>query len=746
MMPPWLWVWLIGDLAILIPAEVSDERYLFATYTGHGDVAPSLTAGTPYKLLFLFAVLAALTYAILAAGAIACIFPRLRGRWVEKRFRLSEDNREVIAEMRRFVGQYDPAIQLRVAIRGEQMARIYPVGWRGARIAVFLPLVALWHRDRLAAQAILLHEVAHHRHCDQLVVGLGSPFVWLIRIWVPAFIVLALAPILVYFALGGGLLAQVVTGQGALQLAQPAVLLILPVTALWLAELNADELTAGAVGPRALRDALRATALADASIPARLMALLSHPPRRLRLRLASPRPAGTITLLAAWPAVLIVQLAVVILAALTAYLLISDPLPQIGTDLLAGTHQFLLSTRILVAAEIVLLLLWPVLAGPWDRLWSSGQSLDKQLPGKLSGRQLVRLYLAAAIVPVAVLLGSFAPLPTAFPSDEQAAARNACAELAAWDRSGGFKVKERVDADLGNIEAAFTDNSAVGLVDNTKVLMADTAAALRNPPPGTGHGAYLAAMTDLRTYAADMLAGNAVAIPELETDEAAEIKATKLVLDQARKCTSGTGSPAGASPTASRTSAPMVGSGQLTIGELQARLLTASDLPPGYEPYVVPNSLPETSNKPACLTTLNDLTTTSPSSSPSMAQVGTAFADGLNGPQVVEILRSYPGHDAVQAFTALTNTLAGCGTFTLGWTTPAATGVESVRPLGSVNLGSQSWSAAITVKTTLTVTGRLVLVRVGSSLVALQMVAVGGLPPAVQPRAVAALAAAKLTH
>jgi hypothetical protein len=36
LMPPWLWVWLIGDLAVLIPGQISDERYQFAEYTGHG--------------------------------------------------------------------------------------------------------------------------------------------------------------------------------------------------------------------------------------------------------------------------------------------------------------------------------------------------------------------------------------------------------------------------------------------------------------------------------------------------------------------------------------------------------------------------------------------------------------------------------------------------------------------------------------------------------------------------------------
>ena len=62
-MPPWLWLWLIGDLAVLIPAEVSNERHQIALYTGHGEIAPQVTAGTPYTLLLLFTILSGLTYA-----------------------------------------------------------------------------------------------------------------------------------------------------------------------------------------------------------------------------------------------------------------------------------------------------------------------------------------------------------------------------------------------------------------------------------------------------------------------------------------------------------------------------------------------------------------------------------------------------------------------------------------------------------------------------------------------------------
>ncbi len=148
MMPPWLWLWLVGDLAVLIPAEVSNERHQLALYTGHGEIAPQVTAGMPYTLLLLFTILSGLTCLIFAAGVIATLFPQLRGRRVERRFELTED--PSIAEMEEFVARYDPAIRLRATTRDDQMARIYPVSWRTARIAVFRPLPELWRRDREA--------------------------------------------------------------------------------------------------------------------------------------------------------------------------------------------------------------------------------------------------------------------------------------------------------------------------------------------------------------------------------------------------------------------------------------------------------------------------------------------------------------------------------------------------------------------------------------------------------------------
>ncbi len=528
-MPPWLWLWLVGDLALLIPAEVANERHQIALYTGHGEIAPQVTAGTPYTLLLLFTILSGLTCAIFAAGVIATMFPRLRGRRVERRLGLARAEGDgaadaVLAEMQLFVGQCDPSIRLRATMRDDQMARIYPVSWRTARIAVFRPLPELWQRDREAAQAILLHEMAHRRHGDQFVVGLASPLVWLIRIWVPAFVVLALAPVVVYAALGGGWLTQAVAGQGAWQLLQPLGLLILPVTALWLAELDADLVTARVLGAAPVRRALEATGDIRAPAGIRLLGLLSRPPRRLRRRYAASPPTGTFALLAAWPTALIAQLLVIIAGAAIAYLLISQSLPDTGRDLLAGTHQFLLSDRILIIVVIILLLLWPVLARPWYRLWSAWPD-----PG---GRQPWRPYLVAAVVPVGLLVLSLAPLPTTYARHGAAPAN--CSRLLAWRSGPGFGDKVQAETNLDHLLTAQTQADARNGFDT---LMAATAAGLRLPPPGTARSGYVTALTDFRTAGLD-LRDNKVnaALIVTENGITADQKASAILTTQVETC------------------------------------------------------------------------------------------------------------------------------------------------------------------------------------------------------------------
>ena len=522
-MPPWLWVWLGGYLLAGMPAEISLLHFVIVTYFGHVSLPQATAAGqglfTVERFSLIFDVL---IYAVIVAGAVAAMFPHLRGRWVERRFKLASDDRPIMTEMQRFVDSHDPSIRLRVSIRAGQMARIYPVGWRSARIAVFRPLLALWHRDREAAQAILLHEVAHRRQGDQLIVGVGSPFIWLIRIWAPAYLLLVLIPTTVYLAAGGRALASLVGVFGAVEAVLIPAEILLPVTALWLAELSADQLAAQAIGSGALQGALRATAESRASLVAQAIALLSHPPRRLRLRRAAARPAGTVALVAAWPAALVAWFLILPVAtAVLALLPLGFSLSLTDIGLKAAVHTLLAASRPVVIATTVLLLAWPALAAPWERLWSSGPRRGRHQPWWP--------YLAAASLPVGMLLLSLAPLQASLPGTTQEPPQGLCPQITSWGLGGGLTEDELVSTELSQLMQA-GDNKRVMAADARR-LDAAIRAALDNPPPGAARSSYTEAMTDYRTAAQDMQTGNIVAASNAMNDAmSSDDKANTLIM------------------------------------------------------------------------------------------------------------------------------------------------------------------------------------------------------------------------
>jgi hypothetical protein len=283
--------------------------------------------------------------------------------------------------------------------------------------------------------------------------------------------------------------------------------------------------TARILGAGALRDGLAVT---RGSRLTRSLGLLSRPPRRLRLRYAAPRRAGTFTVLAAWPVALIVQLLVIIAGALIAYLLVSQSPHDIGTNLLAGTHEFLRGDRILLIAAIVLLLCWPVLARPWGQLWSPAPDPDLD-PDR---QQAWRPYLAAAVVPVALLALSLAPLPAAYARPAVSLAD--CSRLAAWQGGPGYADKVGAETDIGKLMEA--RDPADGQSDFNQ-LIAITAAALRNPPPGPARDGYIAAMNDFRT-AGLRLGGDQVsaALAAIQSGITADQKATALLTRQEKEC------------------------------------------------------------------------------------------------------------------------------------------------------------------------------------------------------------------
>ena len=395
-MPPWLWVWLAGYLLPGVYGEIGGIHSAIVTYFRPPGTSAPLPRGLATVGL-LSAIFETLVNAMVAAGLVVVIFPQLRGRWVEWRFKLASDD-PALTDMQQFVASQDPSIELTVSLRADQMARIYPVGWRRARIAVFRPLTVLWEGDPEAAKAILLHEAAHGRQGDHLIMGLGSPFVWLVRIGAPAYVLLSLIPATVYLAAGGGMASFATSAPDAVLI--PAAIL-LPVTALWLAEFHADQQAAHAIGPDALRKALLPTSGRRASLATRAIALLSHPPRRLRLRFAAASPAGAVALMAVWPAALV---------ALFLLLLGMDALGPLWSSLTrriadvflkSAVHALAVEGRPVLITTAVVLLAWPALTVLWERLWSSEPRLGRIPPWPP--------YLATACLPIGLLLLSLAP-------------------------------------------------------------------------------------------------------------------------------------------------------------------------------------------------------------------------------------------------------------------------------------------------------------------------------------------------
>lgn len=408
LLPPWLVVYVAANVVSGIPGQARLLNSALAHYQGQL---------VPYLTLIMIALVAGAPNAVLACSVSASmLFPKRRGRWIERRYGLAQAETQAFYDMQEFIYAHNPSVSfdLRLASRGGggQLARVYPVDLSSGRIAVFPRLMRLWESDRQAAEVILLHELAHQRQGDTLIVGLGTPFPRLIRIWAAAFAVLLLV-LATYLIFGSGHAPAYISGQAILQIVQAPTALILPVTGLWLAELGADWLAAREAGRAALAHTLQhAIAPAPGAEPATARRTLraaarwvtglswaSHPPYRLRTRMAQAPDAPA--LLIAWPVAIAIQIAVTIAAAVPGYLLTGVPAGAIARDLGANFHQLLLANRLFLIVVTFLLLSWPFYAEDWQRKWSA--ICSPSLPGPWG------LYLATAALPVMFALLTFLP-------------------------------------------------------------------------------------------------------------------------------------------------------------------------------------------------------------------------------------------------------------------------------------------------------------------------------------------------
>lgn len=365
-LPPWLWLWLVL-YAVNLPATIDGWRAQVTELLSPDDI-PAGLPGTPSLLVLrLFAIVGLVPSFALFVGALTVCAPHLRAWWVERRLRLVEDHRPVIAEMQAFVDEYAPEVRIRAnPLRSGRLARIYPAGWRGARIAVFGPMVTLWRRDPEAARAVLLHEISHHRNGDHLIVGLGSPFVGLVNAWLPAFVLFGLVPLVVLFAQDYPT-ATPLTAQVVVLVTQVPRLLLLPVAALWLAELAADRYVVDLGGGTALARQLSARRGRSRGLRARL-AHLSHPPSWLRGHVCG-RP-GVTGLLVAWPLLWIGQLLLALVGAVPGWRLLGHPWHQTWTEAFVNSREFVIASIPAWAAAVALIVVWPVVGRLWTSLWT----------------------------------------------------------------------------------------------------------------------------------------------------------------------------------------------------------------------------------------------------------------------------------------------------------------------------------------------------------------------------------------
>ncbi|WP_432863432.1 M48 family metalloprotease [Microbispora rosea] len=391
MLPPWLWFYLIACLPVGVPGLIGDWIRQATDYWGLMTDSPVGVARTAGIVLGVASITQLFPVLVLLGAMASLLLPASRGRRVERRHDLRVSDNPVIEEIAAFVRRQDPSIAIRFSESTRMLARVYPVGWRKARIAVFLPLTVLWRADRGAAEAVLLHEIAHRRQRDQHVVGLASPFTWLVRVWGPIFVLAGLLPITLYATFEGAAGRLLIGQLLVLAVAVPRMLLM-PVMALWLAELSADRLAVRERGADALIRALdRERALPRGRLR-RAGGLLTHPPIGLRRKVAEGRFHGLTGLAVAWPATLVVRLVLVSAVALPAFMLIGEDAGAAIAHVFQSIADGLAFDRLILAGSTVLLVVWP---------WIVRTRHDDQ-----RNAQFIP-YALAAVLPLALYSASF---------------------------------------------------------------------------------------------------------------------------------------------------------------------------------------------------------------------------------------------------------------------------------------------------------------------------------------------------
>lgn len=410
--PPWLLVYVLLAVLFVVPGQLSALR---------GDWADISAAQTDpivgADLLRLLLIAPAVLPITLIVGLATVAFPALRRRRVEKACHPIPPGHDVHADIERFVARYATGVDVRLSPVSQGLARIYPISLRRARILVYPPLLRLWSQDRATAEAILVHEIAHRRQGEHLWVGVGSPFAWLLRIWAVTFLVVSVLPVTMW-VLADRWWSDLLAAASFPQLVQdgirPLQMMVLPISAIWAAELAADDWAARTRGDDAARAAL---AVGRERGWRRVSGLLDHPPYWVR-RWWIRRPRRLTLMVLAWPVIaLAVHYLIVAIDVVPVYWLLWHTFQGLPAHIVNGAVVTLSSSRHVTVAALLLLLAWPVVSPFWPRLWV-GLRARRAGPEHVPGRcPPVGPFVAGAAVAGLLVLGSVLPtVPTSPPT------------------------------------------------------------------------------------------------------------------------------------------------------------------------------------------------------------------------------------------------------------------------------------------------------------------------------------------
>lgn len=399
--PPWLWLWIVFYVTYL-PQVFSLWQKLFNDLLFYQEPSQEITGSAFFFLARLGNLLEFIPSFALFIGTISLLIPTLRKTSLERKFNLSDPpmSSSGINEIVHFIQTHAPGIHVKVnPTEFSQYAFVYSLGYRKAAIAVFAPVIKLWRSDRAAAEALLLHEVAHYNNGDAFIVGAGSIFRIVIENWFYLFAGLFCLPIVIVFLtqtiyffkeleqLGLSILLivpligavlhkiiQVIVGIPLLLKSMIGIFLwttsifIIPLIGIWTSELNADQFAAQRSSENMLAVIHRLPK--EPHFLKWVLNRLTHPPNWIRRWFIahSQRTSSNALLLVLFPLSYIMALIVQILS--TMFQAESIDLISLGPNVAYVLHNILALRWFLMS---IVLLIWPFSAHIWEQ-WFTGTS------------------------------------------------------------------------------------------------------------------------------------------------------------------------------------------------------------------------------------------------------------------------------------------------------------------------------------------------------------------------------------